>query len=204
MRLHRLAPVVAVFVLGTIMLSGCAGALFATGHAATSAAPTPTADATHSATSPPSATPTPTTAPSLGGWTECPRIVSDLNAYAKQHPSPLTTYTQIKPADFPLNSVDAALLNGACTLAVTINGETVHWAILPGDPAVASSIKANLLNAGFASGGVADVYGNARTGRAATVTAVANGQALDQYLVTSNVFGRFSQQLVYVGSFALS
>lgn len=200
MRLPRLASACVLFVLGAAMLSGCVDALFTTGHAATSAAPTLAPEATQS----PAPSAKPTTPPSLGGWSECPRIVDDLNLYAKNHPTPTTTYAQIKPSDFPLKAVSPAVFNDACTIAVTLSGETVDWAILPGDSTLAASIKADLLNAGFASGGVADIYSNTATGRAATVATLASGQALDAYLVVSSVFARFTMPLVYIGSFTLS
>jgi hypothetical protein len=204
MRLPRLASACALFVLGAAMLSGCSGALFTMGQGATSAAPTAAPGATHTAAPTPSPTAMPTTTPSLGGWSECPKIVGDLNTYAKNHPTPTTTYVQIKPADFPLKAVSPAVLNNACTIAVTVSGETVHWAILPGDSTLAASIKADLLNAGFAPGGVADIFSNTATGQAATIATLASGQALDAYLVVSSVFMRFTQPLVYIGSFTLS
>jgi hypothetical protein len=168
------------------------------GLSAPTSTPTPSAKPTEA---PPTAKPTPTpTVPPIEGWSECPRIVTDLN---KNTPDP-ASYKQVKPSAFPVQDVGSDVLSNACVIAVNTGGETVTWAVLPGDEALAASIKARLINAGFTTGSVAGTLSKQATSEGALVSSFANGAALESFLVSAKGFARIQQPLVYVGSFFLS
>ena len=206
MTIARVIPGFALALAATLALGGCTSLLFSDGPVTSSPSATPTPEPTRTGAPTPTAkpTPTPTATPDIGGWSECERIVKDLNAYAKAHPTPPTSYLQIEPSAFPLQDVGANALAKACNIKVTIDGEVTYWAVLPGDAALASTIKGNLIDAGFAPGGVAGILADPSSGQAASITSVANGKALDEYLVSTNAFSRLTIPLVYVGSFTLS
>jgi hypothetical protein len=163
--------------------------------------PTNTPTASAKPTASPTAKPSPTpTVPPIEGWSECPRIVTDLN---KNTPDP-ASYKQVKPSAFPVQDVGSDVLSNACVIAVTTSGETVTWAVLPGDEALAASIKARLINAGFSTGSVAGTLTKQATSEGALVSNFANGVGLESFLVSAKGFARIQQPLVYVGSFFLS
>ncbi len=201
MRLLRPATVSAVLLAAMLALAGCSTSWFTDGFGV-SASATPTVAPTPSpkpTTAKPSPTPKPTTPP-IVGWSECPRLVTDLN---KNTADP-ATYKQVKASAFPIQEIGADLLADACVIAVTTGGETVDWAVLPGDDALAASIKASLIDAGFASGGVAGTLTNTQTSKGAVVSAFPNGAALDNFLGGPKGFARITQPVVYVGTFFLS
>jgi hypothetical protein len=70
--------------------------------------------------------------------------------------------------------------------------------------ALAASIKARLLNAGFTTGSVAGTLSKQAISEGALVSSFANGAALESFLVSAKGFARIQQPLVYVGSFFLS
>jgi hypothetical protein len=200
MRLLRPATLSALLLAATLSLSGCASSWFvdAFGVSSPTTTPTPSAKPTEAA---PTAKPSPTpTVPPIEGWSECPRIVTDLN---KNTPDP-ASYKQVKPSEFPVQDVGSDLLSTACVIAVTTGGESVTWAVLPGDEALAASIKARLLNAGFTTGSVAGTLSKQAISEGALVSSFANGAALESFLVSAKGFARIQQPLVYVGSFFLS
>lgn len=202
MRLLRPATLSAILLIATLSLSGCASSWFvdAFGVSTQTSTPTPSAKPTEA---PPTAKPTPTptpTVPPIEGWSECQRIVTDLN---KNTPDP-ASYKQVKPSAFPVQDVGSDVLSNACVIAVTTGGETVTWAVLPGDEALAASIKARLINAGFTTGSVAGTLSKQATSEGALVASFANGAALESFLVAAKGFARIQQPLVYVGSFFLS
>jgi hypothetical protein len=191
----------AVLLATTLALAGCSTSWFTDGFGITGTA-TPTATSKPSSTptaAKPTATPKPTTPP-IVAWSECPRLVTDLN---KNTADP-ATYAQVKASAFPVQEIGVDLLADACVIAVTTGGETVDWAVLPGDDALAASIKASLIDAGFAAGGIAGTLTNTQTSKGALVSAFPNGAALETFLAGPKGFARITQPLVYVGTFFLS
>jgi hypothetical protein len=200
MRLLRPAALSALLFATILSLSGCASSWFVDAFGVSTPTSTPTPSATRTE-APPTAKPSPApTVPPIEGWSECPRLVTDLN---KNTPDP-ASYKQVKPTDFPVQEVGLEVLSKACVIAVTTNGETVNWAVLPGDEALAASIKARLINVGFSTGSVAGTLSNQATSEGALVSSFANGAALESFLVSAKGFARIQQPLVYVGSFFLS
>lgn len=130
-------------------------------------------------------------------WDACPAIVASLNGNADDP----TDYKQIDPAGFAVQEVGSDVLAGACVIELTINAEILNWAILRGNAALAESIKADLLAAGFEDGGL--ILGNSATGQGVLVASFANGAALDKYLVYPTAFAPYDEELIYIGTFTL-
>jgi hypothetical protein len=205
MTLPRAAGLSALLIAGAIALAGCSSSFFADGFgveatATATAQPTPAPTSSESTSASPAPKESASPTPAIRGWSECPKIVADLN---KKVSDP-ATYKQVEAAKFPVEAVGTETLVRSCVIAVTTNNETVYWAVLPGDTALASAVKTRLIDAGFTPTGVANSYGNNKTSEGALVSAFQNGAALDAFLVSPSAFARFTQSLVYVGAFFLS
>jgi hypothetical protein len=200
MRILRPAALATAVIAVALLLSGCGTSFFTDGFGVpVTASPTPTFSASPTPTqAPPKPTPTPTE--SLGGWVECPRIITDLNRNAADP----ATYKQVKASAFPVKEVGSGVLGAACVIQVTTGGESVYWAVLPGDASLAASIKGNLIDAGFVASGLAGTLSNSATSEGALVSAFATGADLETFLGGPKGFARLAQPLVYVGSFFLS
>lgn len=200
MKLLRPSALTVSAVAAVLALSGCGTSFFTDGFGVpVTASPTPTFSASPTPTqAPPKPTPTPTE--NLGGWVECPRIITDLNRNTVDP----ATYKQVKAASFPVKEVGSGVLGAACVIQVTTGGESVYWAVLPGDASLAASIKGNLINAGFVAGGVAGTLSNTATSEGALIASFATGAELEAFLGGPQGFARLDQPLVYVGSFFLS
>lgn len=130
-------------------------------------------------------------------WDACPAIVTSFNSNAND-PS---EYSQLDATGFAVQEVGSDVLGGACVIAVATKAETFTWAILRGDAALAASIKADLITAGYEEGGL--FLGNPATGQGILVASVANGAALDKYLVYPTAFAPYDEPLIYIGTFKL-
>lgn len=134
-------------------------------------------------------------------WDACPAIVGSLNGNTDDP----FDYEQFAAADFDVQEVGSDVLERACIIGVTSPSTSpVMWAILPVEDALAESIKAHLLDAGFeGSGEPPGLVGNATTGQGVLIAAFDSGAALDDYLVYTTAFTPYGESLVYVGTFAL-
>jgi hypothetical protein len=189
------SPVVPVLVLAvSLSLAGCSSP----GSPGTSAdgGASPDTEATTEATS--EATSGDTT---VGPWEECPGILASLNGNENDP----TVYEEIDPTDFGVQEVGADVLASSCVIGVTIGEDYRTWAILPGDDSLAASIKSDLADAGFVSGGaIPGMLGNPGTGQGVLVSSFATGAGLDAYLVYTTAFTSIDEPIIYLGAFPLS
>lgn len=143
----------------------------------------------------------PTGGASTGPWDACPAIVASLSGNADDP----FDYEQLDAVGFGIQEVGSDVLERACIIGVTSSSTTaITWAILPGETALAESIKADLLAAGFAEGDdLPGLVGNTTTGQGALIATFDTGAALDDYLVYTTAFTPYDESLVYIGTFAL-
>lgn len=200
MRQLRVAALATLTLVVALSLAACDDGYFADGFGVTATAPATAAPTPAPTTAAPRPTPTPTPTENLGGWVECPRIVTDLNSNSADP----ATYKQVRGSAFPVQEVGGGTLADACVVKVTTGGESVYWAVLPGDASLAATIKGNLIDAGFSAGSVAGTLTDAATSEGALVADFPDGAALESFLVGPRGFARLHTPLVYVGSFFLS
>lgn len=139
-------------------------------------------------------------APAAAPWEECPGIVARLNGNENDP----TVYEEIAPADFDAQEVGADVLASACVIRVTIGEDIRTWAIVPGDDALAESIRSDLADAGFIAGGITGMVGNPASGQGVLVASFATGAELDAYLVYSTAFALIDEPIIYLGAFPLT
>ncbi len=189
-------------VLCAVALSGCSTAFFTDGFGVlgSTATPTPSPSASQSTSSTPAPKPSVSANPPIQAWEECPRIVTDLN---KNVDDP-AQYAQIEATSFAIQDVGLDTLLDSCVIQVKTDGQTVTWAVTPGDATLAASIKGNLLDAGFSASGIANSFTSTASGQGAFVIAFDDGAGLDGFLASSTAFARIGESLVYVGIYTLS
>lgn len=187
MRLPRTTPAIPVAAILTVIALGLAGCS------------TPGAPGTGTDTG--ATTDAPTNGTSTGPWEACPAIVDSLNGNADDP----FDYERLDAAGFPIQEVGSDVLERACIIKITSPSTSpITWAILPGEAALAESIAADLLDAGFeGSAGLPSMVGNTTTGVGALVASFDSGAALDDYLVYTTAFTPYDESLVYIGTFAL-
>ncbi len=182
---------VSVALVAVLALGGCAPEPVAT--------PEPTVTPTETVPSP-TATPTPTPTPTIvSGWSECPGIIKRLNASAPDG----TTYVEIEPEEFDVQRVGSDVLSRACVVDVVVSGESVTWAILPGDRSVSDGVVRELVGDDFVPKG-GGVYANNLTGLGVLVKFYGTGATLDEALKLHGVFGPHKSSIVFMSTYLIS